>query len=104
MAEDFWRIVPRIPRDAWPSARSHMGFAVAGSKADLAFMFGGLGGECLTSSVRVHMHIMRHRILGSERKQRWLRLSLRRQSAVVQCPDSLRNRYAHVQCGLRAGS
>ena len=49
IAEDFWRIVEVISGNSSPLARAYMGFAVADSRADRAFMFGGLGGECLPS-------------------------------------------------------
>jgi len=47
IVEDFWRNAPVIPGDPSPPARAHMGFAVAGHSADVAFLFGGLGGACM---------------------------------------------------------
>ena len=49
IAEDFWRMVEVISGNPSPPARAYMGFAVADSRADRAYMFGGLGGECLPS-------------------------------------------------------
>ena len=51
IVEDFWRNAPVIPGDPSPPARAHMGFAVAGHSADVAFLFGGIGGARPHSAV-----------------------------------------------------
>ena len=48
IAKDFWRMVEVISGNPSPPA-AYMGFTVVDLRADRAFMFGGLVGECLSS-------------------------------------------------------